>query len=703
VNEELNPLTLRFRTYQKEAVFIAQRRATLIWGVKAALIIGTAGTVAVLAHIVSQILFEADDNGQARQVHMVRICLSSAIVITLLLSLAFVCCKRADVIPPVTIELMLTAVVGVVMVSTVVLGKAKMARIMGLDAKDVFGENLYASDSAALLAINACVTALHAEMPVRWHIMFILQIIAILMWATLVMVIGNDEPRGHTVINSVLLTCLIASSSLSKRAIELRERIGFAKLIEEKSMRCKAEFMLANVKDERDPSLLIEVGSEYKPRSEPESHVTSTASGLVFEALHADPLHPHRVDVGASLARVAELGDTEHWRIDEKEVKILPDSRLGFGGFGVVTKGVFCGMLVAVKCPLRRINSANLHMLPELCNELRVMRHLRHPNIIHSHGAIVDPQHYRIALVLELVRGVTLNKFMEHVAEDRDNVEPSALARCQIMLGVCGALVYMHTRSPPVVHGDIKSGNVMVEVFGDHVCPKLLDFGLSRLLTRNPRPMGGTLSWMAPEVLLGNGPVKCSADVYSFGRLIAFLATGISPLSEFPSGQLKEMLAEGPPPLPSWPQQCIFEPSCKALVHSCIQGEEVDRPNSVKIHSVLLELPQELGLSDTTGNFVADAKLLAELAGGVTDQSPWGEPSDKANSEMAVHGPSFESLSYTPLSVSQEAPALQTQPSGESEAEPQQKHKPGLDRGTRECSAYQEIQGALESDLHLQL
>eukprot|EP00974_Lingulodinium_polyedra_P098348 9532816-Lingulodinium_polyedra.AAC.1 len=46
------------------------------------------------------------------------------------------------------------------------------------------------------------------------------------------------------------------------------------------------------------------------------------------------------------------------------------------------------------------------------------------------------------------------------------------------------------------------------------VCPKLLDLGLARVLARCARPLGGTLTWMAPVVLRKGVLPKCSADIF---------------------------------------------------------------------------------------------------------------------------------------------------------------------------------------------
>ena len=71
--------------------------------------------------------------------------------------------------------------------------------------------------------------------------------------------------------------------------------------------------------------------------------------------------------------------------------------------------------------------------------------------------------------------------------------------------------------------------------------PKLLDFGLSRLLTSGAAPLGGTLSWMAPELLTTQTPPATPADIFSFGRLIHFVCTGMIVLQGLARQEIKRM------------------------------------------------------------------------------------------------------------------------------------------------------------------
>jgi len=96
---------------------------------------------------------------------------------------------------------------------------------------------------------------------------------------------------------------------------------------------------------------------------------------------------------------------------------------------------------------------------------------------------------------------------------------PDIGTRLHLSRDVCFALEYLHAQEPSVVHGDIKPSNVLVESLGGAPHAKLADFGLSRLMTRRAKPLGGTRMWVAPEVLLGRATPAPSSDVFSFGRL----------------------------------------------------------------------------------------------------------------------------------------------------------------------------------------
>ena len=124
----------------------------------------------------------------------------------------------------------------------------------------------------------------------------------------------------------------------------------------------------------------------------------------------------------------------------------------------------------------------------------------------------------------------------------------------RVLEGTCRGLVYLHRHSPPIIHRDLKSANLLLdETFNVKIC----DFGLARLRDYNTGMLPyfvysescavltstiyrylttpsvltanvGTIHWMAPEVLTGN-LYNESADIYSMGIVIWEMFTGLCP------------------------------------------------------------------------------------------------------------------------------------------------------------------------------
>jgi len=217
------------------------------------------------------------------------------------------------------------------------------------------------------------------------------------------------------------------------------------------------------------------------------------------------------------LKNIAKIGQYEHWLVDDKALTLETNQILGAGTFGVVVKGSLYNTPVAIKVPRDSGLASKKNNLQELGNELRVLRLLHHPNIVMFRGACLEPNRGGLALVLEMVQGERLDHYLTNA-----HIPPSHLSRFSILVGVTRALCYLHAQRPQIVHADVKGSNILVENVSGFPFPKLLDFGLSRLVTKRAMPLGGSLAFMAPEVARGRKGPNCAADVFSFGRLAFF-------------------------------------------------------------------------------------------------------------------------------------------------------------------------------------
>ena len=57
----------------------------------------------------------------------------------------------------------------------------------------------------------------------------------------------------------------------------------------------------------------------------------------------------------------------------------------------------------------------------------------------------------------------------------------------EIVKQIASALVFLHSRSPPIVHSDVKPENILVQKTGEQEIWKLADFGLAKLLSKDSR------------------------------------------------------------------------------------------------------------------------------------------------------------------------------------------------------------------------
>ena len=154
--------------------------------------------------------------------------------------------------------------------------------------------------------------------------------------------------------------------------------------------------------------------------------------------------------------------------------------------------------------------------------ERQILASLDHPNISRflDGGATEDGRPY---FVMEYVEGKAIDQYC-----DRQRL--SIPERLKLFRQLCSAVEYAHRNL--IVHRDLKPGNVLVTAEG---VPKLLDFGIAKLVNPGLSGEGGTMTGLAmtpeyasPEQARGE-PVTTTSDVYSLGVLLYLLLTGHLP------------------------------------------------------------------------------------------------------------------------------------------------------------------------------
>jgi len=214
--------------------------------------------------------------------------------------------------------------------------------------------------------------------------------------------------------------------------------------------------------------------------------------------------------------------------LEVSDVTIVGRTPIGGGSFGDVLLGEYRGEQVALKC-MRVQKGGALKMFAK---ELIVCSRLNHPNILPLRGGFrgVDPPMlYLISPFME--RGDLQEYFM--------STSPSPNTSFSILYDIAKGLQYLHTRNPPVIHGDLKPSNIFVSasvraVIGDYGLLYIRDSHLGWSSSMGPGH-GGTLRYQALELIKGE-VISCSTDVYSFGCVIYWLASGGVPYSQYQFG-----------------------------------------------------------------------------------------------------------------------------------------------------------------------
>ena len=307
----------------------------------------------------------------------------------------------------------------------------------------------------------------------------------------------------------------------------------------------------------------------------------------------AEKLLAHDTTVFEEFAEfaAARLRRDERDRIGERISAYAVVSELGRGGMGAVylaerADGQF-EKRVAIKVLKRGTDTDEV--LRRFRIERQILAQLEHPNITRllDAGTTNDGLPY---FVMEFVEGTPISHFVQ-----RENLD--LRSRLQLFLKVCSAVSLAHRNQ--IIHRDIKPTNVLV---GHDREPKLLDFGIAKLLSVNPDDEEATVvaerrltpMYAAPEQRTGQ-PATIASDVYSLGALLYELLTsqpprGISDAN--PSQQVvSKHLTE-----PLLPSQVVTDPKTK---HE-LQGQldrivaRAMRPNPAQRYSSVIGLCEEI-------------------------------------------------------------------------------------------------------------
>ncbi|KAJ8393482.1 hypothetical protein AAFF_G00059550 [Aldrovandia affinis] len=333
-----------------------------------------------------------------------------------------------------------------------------------------------------------------------------------------------------------------------------------------------------------------------------------------------------------------------------EEVRLGTDNfsealQIGEGGFGHVYHATMRNTEYAVK-RLKQDSRLTWPLVKEsFKTEVEKLSQYRHPNIVEFAGYSVGGGEHCLLYVF------MPNGCLDNRLRCQSSAALSWPQRVSVLLGSAKAIQFLHTSDPRLIHGDVKSSNILL---GEHLEPKLGDFGLARFYRSTGSKLGnrstvactktirGTLAYL-PEEYVTKGELGMEIDTYSFGVVLLEVLTGrraIDTVSQSKTIYLKDLVADckdeeseirasSPECLPSaaacvWtrhldPQMAsaatpaprgaleLFSLACR-----CLQSRKNKRPRMTEVFEILKDLHSQIQASrcDSSTNKDSSAPSL---------------------------------------------------------------------------------------------
>ncbi|XP_065862341.1 probable leucine-rich repeat receptor-like protein kinase At1g35710 isoform X1 [Euphorbia lathyris] len=307
---------------------------------------------------------------------------------------------------------------------------------------------------------------------------------------------------------------------------------------------------------------------------------------IVYRKIWKKKAKSPEANTGVNFALLLDDEDLHYEKIVEATEEFNSKYCIGEGGYGTVYK--------ATVSPSRVVAVKKLHQsendLKAFANEIGALTNIRHRNIVKLYGFCSHRKHS--FLIYDFIERGSLRKIL---SDSEAAIELDWTKRLNVIKGIANALSYMHHDcSPPIIHRDVTSNNVLLDSeYEAHVS----DFGTARLLmpdSSNWTSFAGTFGYTAPE-LAYTMKVSEKCDVYSFGVLTLEIIIGIHPgdfISSFSSSSdghetlLKDVIDQRlPPPQNTTAEGVIY---IVKLALACLNSNPELRPTMQHVSSQLL-------------------------------------------------------------------------------------------------------------------
>ena len=204
-------------------------------------------------------------------------------------------------------------------------------------------------------------------------------------------------------------------------------------------------------------------------------------------------------------------------------VKVFTDRVVGHGSYATVLELEYMGL----RCSGKKIHDPD--DTKRFANECRLLSRLRHPNIVCFLGLHFQQVEEIPILVMEFLP-TNLASCIEQYHARYCSILPKGISY-SILHDVALGLRYLHSETPPIIHGDLSSNNILLT---SSMTAKISDFGRANVLGQEQANSGfvwapGNPDIMPPEAMVANPTYSTSIDEFSYGVLMIHTFSGKYP------------------------------------------------------------------------------------------------------------------------------------------------------------------------------
>ena len=213
----------------------------------------------------------------------------------------------------------------------------------------------------------------------------------------------------------------------------------------------------------------------------------------------------------------------------------VTNRELGHGSYATVLELEYMGL----KCAGKKIHELlqqlddSRYIIHRFEEECRLLSQVRHPNIVQFLGVHFQQGVQVPILVMEFLP-TNLTSFIEEYGILPREISYSILH--DVALGLC----YLHSQTPPIIHRDLSSNNVLLT---PNMTAKISDLGVARLIgnlqVNNMTQTPGTRAFMPPEVMVASPKYDTSVDEFSYGIMMIHMFSG-----RWPEAQVGQVRTE---------------------------------------------------------------------------------------------------------------------------------------------------------------